>query len=292
MTSSFQRELYTACRIAQDAGKLALQYFRTWHGTDPATAGVPVEWKDGDEPVTAADRAVSALCLRALATEFPQDLLVSEELPDSQETYLRQHPHRTWMIDPIDGTKDFIAGRPGFSVMLGLLQDSQPVVGVVYQPLTERLFYAARGQGAFLLLPGSPAEPLHVSTISDLGQARMVSSASHREPLVGALAEGAGIADDMQIGSVGIKLCLIAAGLRDLYVNPAGRTKHWDTSAPAVVLAEAGGLLTNLFGQPLDYHGQLAHPDGLVASNGALHPAALTQLGPLVAARQRKHGTT
>lgn len=285
------RETHSACIIARAAGELALRYFRNWHGAkgegEPKGEGVlAVEMKDGDEPVTAADRAVSDLCVSRLRAEFPLDAVLSEEIPDDGA---RLSATRTWLVDPIDGTKDFIAGRPGFSVMIGLLVDGEPRLGVVYQPTQDRLFFAVRGSGSFVEEAQEKAAPrqLHVSSVGDLHEARMVSSASSREKVVAEVREKSGISDEIQIGSVGIKLSLIAAGERDLYINPAGRTKLWDTCAPSVILHEAGGRLTDLLGRPLDYRGELGHRAGLIASNGPLHEAAINQLAPFAARLKR-----
>ncbi len=113
----------------------------------------------------------------------------------------------------------------------------------------------------------------------------MVSSASRRENIVAEVRQRAGIRDEVQIGSIGIKLSLLAAGERDLYINPAGRTKLWDTCAPNIILHEAGGRLSDIFGRPLEYCGDLSHRDGLVASNGLVHEQALAQLAPLISDR-------
>jgi 3'(2'), 5'-bisphosphate nucleotidase len=265
--------------LVREAGALALRYFLAWHGG--SSAGVlAVEMKDGDEPVTAADRTVSELCVSRLRAAFPSDAVLSEELPDDGA---RHHAARTWLVDPIDGTKDFIAGRPGFSVMIGLLEGGRPVLGAVYQPAADRLFYAQLGAGATLLRAAEPPLRMRVSATAELAAARMVSSAANPEPLVAELRARAGIRDDQQIGSVGIKLSLVAAGERDLYVNPAGRCKLWDTAAPDIILTEAGGRLTDLRGEPLRYTGaSLSHRRGLVASNGELHAQALAQLAPLI----------
>lgn len=272
------RELQIACRIARTAGELAHRYFTAWHGG--ASAALLVEMKDGDEPVTAADRAVSDLCVDSLRREFPDDAVLSEEVPDDGA---RKRLARAWLVDPIDGTKDFIAGRPGYSVMIGLLDGGEPVLGVVFQPSQNRLYCATRGEGAFLIDGESAPRKLHVSNIGALAESRMVSSASVREPVVAKVRESAGIRDEVQVGSVGIKLSLIAAGERDLYINPAHHTKLWDTCAPSIILHEAGGRLSDFFGRPLNYRGELAHLDGLVASNGRLHEAALSQLAPFAA---------
>lgn len=272
-------DLAVVLPLIREAGLLALRYFTAWHG-GPDSSALPVELKEGDEPVTAADHAVSELCVRRLRLAFPGDAILSEELPDDGS---RHHAVRTWLIDPIDGTKDFIAGRVGFAVMIGLLVAGRPVLGAVYQPTVDRLWYAESGAGAASIRAGGPPEPLHVAATATLAAARMVSSASHPEPLVAELRARAGIVDDHQVGSVGIKLSLLATGERDLYVNPAGKCKLWDTAAPEIILTEAGGRLTDVLGEPLSYTGpDLGHRRGLVASNGILHAQALAQLAPLI----------
>ncbi|MFT3754974.1 MAG: 3'(2'),5'-bisphosphate nucleotidase CysQ [Pseudoxanthomonas sp.] len=268
-------------QLVREAGELARHYYDAWHG-GPAASALAVELKEGGEPVTAADRAVSELCIQRLRAAFPGDAILSEEVPDDGA---RHQAARTWLIDPIDGTKDFIVGRPGFSVMIGLLAGGRPTLGAVYQPTADRLWYASAGGGAYLVTGGAPPRRLHVADSSDLSQARLVSSASHPDPLVTELRTRAGIRDEQNIGSVGIKLGLVAAGERDLYVNPASKCKLWDTAAPEIILAEAGGRLTDLVGEPLSYTREdLGHRRGLVASNGRLHAAALAQLEPIVRA--------
>lgn len=276
-----EREIQAACSLVRRAGQLAQAYFVAWHGDGKA---VQIDFKDADEPVTAADRAVSDFCIAELRQLFPDDAILSEEIPDDGARF---SAHRTWLIDPIDGTKDFIAGRPGYSVMIGLLQGGVPRLGAVYQPSEDALWWAVCGRGAFQSLAGGAPQRLRVSTVSELALARMVSSASVREPVVADLRQRAGIRDELQIGSVGIKLALLGAGERDLYVNPASKTKLWDTAAPEIILHEAGGRLTDLYGRPLRYDGELGHLDGLVASNDVLHAQALTQLAPLLLARPR-----
>jgi 3'(2'), 5'-bisphosphate nucleotidase len=274
---SLSRELEVACRLAREGGELVLRYHRAREG-DPG--GLAVDLKVGDEPVTEADRAVNQLLWTRLREAFPGDALLTEELPDDGS---RHGAARCWLVDPIDGTKDFIAGRPGFSVMIGLLQAGAPVLGVVYQPLGDVLYYATAGQGAYRRRGEGAPERLRVSAVRELSAVRMVSSASHPAPAVEALRAQAGISDELSIGSVGIKLSLIAAGERDLYINPMGRTKLWDTCGPEVILREGGGSLTDGHGRPLDYRGaDLSHRSGLVASNGLVHDEALARLRPLL----------
>lgn len=275
----FSADCRTIWPIVLEAGRLAEQHFVAWHGA-PSGLALPVEWKDSDEPVTLADRAISQLCVSRLRAAFPHDAVVSEEEPDDGA---RLAAPRTWLVDPIDGTKDFIAGRPGFSVMIGLVQHGVPVVGVVFQPSACRLWLAEKGRGAVEIVEQQKPRKISVSSVSDMAAARMVSSASSRPALVEHLRDRVGIRDEVQVGSVGVKLCLIAAARRDLYVNPGSRCKWWDTAAPEVILTEAGGKLTNLRGAALRYEGRgLGHLGGLVASNGVLHPESLRVLSQLL----------
>jgi 3'(2'),5'-bisphosphate nucleotidase len=231
-----------------------------------------VEMKPGDEPVTVADRSASDLIVARLAAEFPGDPIISEEAPA-----IALVPERMWLVDPIDGTKDFIRGSDGFSVMIGLVVAGRPAVGVVHQPATPRTFWASP-DGAFV-----DGRPLAVSDVSDAGAARLVASASHRTADIDRVKQTLGIADEQNVGSVGVKLCLIAMGARDLYVNPTAKTKVWDTCAPEAILARAGGRLTDLFGTPVDYERELRQRRGLVGSNGHVHDEVVAKLAPLFA---------
>jgi 3'(2'), 5'-bisphosphate nucleotidase len=239
-----------------------------------------VDLKPGDEPVTIADHRASQLIVAGVLAAFPRDALISEELAPEPGALART---RVWLIDPIDGTKDFIRGSDGFAVMIGLAVDGQPVVGAVYQPTLDRLF-AASPAGAYVERAGTRAA-LVVSDVSSAVAARLVASASHRNADIDRVKQTLGIDDEQNIGSVGIKLCLIASGARDLYVNPSGKTKAWDTCAPQAILERAGGKLTDLFGDALDNH-ELRRVHGLVASNGLIHAEVIAKLAPLFADRR------
>src|SRR5262249_27007120 len=199
---------------------------------------VRVEIKRDDSPVTEADREANALIIGALAAEFPNDAVLSEEAPDDGSRLSRP---RVWMVDPLDGTKDFIRGEEGFSTMIGLVVDDRPALGVVYQPLGDRLYYATRGQGAFMVEAGGEPVRLHVSDVSQPGQIRMVASKSHRDESIDRVRAALAITDELNVGSVGLKVGLIARGDRDLYVSASGHSKRWDACAPEAILVEAGG---------------------------------------------------
>ncbi|MBA3541509.1 MAG: 3'(2'),5'-bisphosphate nucleotidase CysQ [Deltaproteobacteria bacterium] len=265
------KELLLALDLAKAAGHEVVK-FRT-------SGKLGIEMKPGDEPVTAADRAASEIIVQGIRGVFPNDAVISEEMevdPDAMSA------PRCWLVDPIDGTKDFIRGGDGFAVMIGLVRDGKPVLGVVHQPTIERTFFVSPGTGAFVAHAGSVTS-LSVSIVGSATEARLVASASHRTPDIDRVKTELGIVDELNVGSVGIKLCLIAAGQRDLYVNPAARTKAWDTCAPEAILLASGGRLSDLFGDPIDYRGELAHRRGLVASNRWIHDEVIAKVGPLFA---------
>jgi 3'(2'), 5'-bisphosphate nucleotidase len=264
-------ELTTAGRLAREAGVLVLSY---------RDGELAVEMKPGDEPVTAADRAASDLIVAGLRAAFPGDVVISEENADDPA---RRSAARVWFVDPIDGTKDFIRREDGFCVMIGLAVDHRPALGAIYQPISRRLFLAAPDAGAHLLVPGEAPRRIDCSGIDVLSEVRLVASKSHRTAAMDRVKSALGIDDELNIGSVGLKLALIAAGERDLYVNTSGKTSSWDSCAPEAILREAGGRVTDLDGEPLRYHDATTqNRRGVLASNRHVHDAALEKLAGLL----------
>ena len=259
-------ELAHAQRLAREAG---LEVLRMQRGE------LAVEMKPGDEPVTIADMRASKLIVAGLTAQFPGDAIISEELPPAAGALAAE---RLWFVDPIDGTKDFIRGETGYSVMIGLSAGGRPVLGVVYQPALDRMFFATP-DGAWLE-HGADRRPLAVSEVTEVGDIRLVASKSHRSEKLDEVKQALGIGNEENVGSVGVKLCLIAMGDKDLYVNPWPKTKAWDTCAPQAILERAGGRLTDVHGGAMDYR-HLRSPAGLVASNGRVHHDVLARLAPL-----------
>jgi 3'(2'), 5'-bisphosphate nucleotidase len=266
-------ELVAAIELARAAGDLVMKF----RGGE-----LGVELKMGDEPVTLADKGASELIVAGLHARFPADAVISEELAMADDKLARSLPGRMWLVDPIDGTKDFIRGGDGFSVMIGIAIAGKPVLGVVHQPSVGahgRTFFSTVDGGAHVIVDGA-VQPLAVSTVAAASEARLVASASHRSADIDRVKQTLGIENEQNVGSVGVKLCLIAMGVRDLYVNPAAKTKIWDTCAPEAILARAGGRLTDLFGAGVDY-AELRQRRGLVASNGVVHDEVTGKLGPM-----------
>jgi 3'(2'), 5'-bisphosphate nucleotidase len=269
--SDFARELAVAEEIALEAGVLV----RGYHGTR-----LVVESKAGNEPVTEADRAANTLIVDGLRAAFPKDAILSEELPDDGARHGRS---RVWMVDPIDGTSDFILGDTGFVVMIGLVVDGRPRVGAVAHPLSNRVYGGITGEGAWLRTPDGARTPLHTSTLAGPPGIRLVASKTHRTPKVDAVKRALGIEDEMNVGSVGLKIGLVSEAARDLYVYTGGRTKIWDTCGPEAILHGAGGRMSDLDGEPLVYDGpDLFNRRGIIASNGPLHDFVIKALAPHV----------
>jgi len=269
MDSPYHREIEVARRLAREAGILAMKY---------RDGELDVELKDGDEPVTVADHKSSEHIVRGLEAAFPDDVVISEETADDLR---RLTARRVWYIDPIDGTKDFIRGNDGFSVMIGLTLEHRPVAGVVYAPTSDRMF-CGDSQRTWLEIAGQDDRTLTVSDVADPAGIRLVASKSHRSKKIDKVKSALGINNEFNIGSVGLKLSLIALGERDLYVNPSPHCKYWDTCAPEVLLEGAGGKLTDVHGDPLRYDLEdVGRPRGLIASNGKVHDAVLERMRPL-----------
>jgi 3'(2'), 5'-bisphosphate nucleotidase len=271
----YDSELRRALKLAREAGALILEYYAT-----PLRVERKVDADEHVEPVTEADRAANELIVSALRREFPDDGLLAEESIDTER---RLGKRRVWMVDPLDGTSGFIARDGDFAVQIGLAIEGRCVLGVVYQPLTDVLYWAARGAGTWIERPGLAPERGRVSSANDVARMRLAASRSHRSPRMDRLVRAFGVKDEVRRGSVGIKVGLIVEQQCDLYVHLSPRTKQWDTCAPEIILHEAGGRMTDLFGQPLRYnHPDVQNRNGLVATNGAAHERVIELLAPLL----------
>lgn len=255
----FHEELDAAIRLAREAGAIV----KTFYDVPPA-----VRWKDPTEPVTEADRAANAHLVKRLRQLFPRDGILAEE---SKDDLSRLNDERVWIADPLDGTAEFIAHNGEFCIMIGLAVAGEPVVGVVFQPIDDVLYAAAAGSGAFVEEFGERSA-LSVSAEADVSRFRLVVSRSHRPPLVDSVIGQLGLQRERSIGSVGLKIGLIARGEAEFYVHPNPGTKEWDTCAPDVIIHEAGGIMTDCWGRRLRYNERdVVRRFGVLASNGPSH---------------------
>lgn len=266
------RELETAIALARAAGARILEYY---------ALDIIAEQKFGvdnfSEPVTIADRTASKIIVEGLTKEFPEDAVLSEEEADVMET--RLEAEKVWMIDPIDGTWGFIKKDGDFGVQIGLTERGEAILGVVFLPVHDELFYAAKGAGAFLQKGDREPEPLRVSEITDFTRMNLAASRNHRSPKMRRIIEDFGFLREIQRGSVGLKVGLIARREADIYIHLSPRTKFWDSCAPQIILEEAGGRMTDLFGARIRYDlTDVQNHNGILASNGTAHDAALVKL--------------
>ena len=252
-------ELSRAIELAREAGDEILKVYDQKY---------EVERKTGDEPVTLADRRANDLIVGGLRATFPSDAVLAEESADDGRRFCSP---RVWLVDPLDGTEDFISHDDEFSVMIGLLVDGQPVVGVVYRPSTDLLYSAARDGGAFMEQTGKRRR-LYVSEVSLTSEMTMACSRTHLSPKVLAVQEALGIRTLVRHGSAGLKVGLVCQQLADVYVNTGHKSREWDVCAPEAILREAGGVMTDLSGAPVQYNQKDVHQrNGVVVSNGRSH---------------------
>lgn len=206
--------------------------------------------KDDHSPLTAADLASHHCLVEGLTALYPKHPVLSEEsaaLPFKEraewETY--------WLIDPLDGTKEFVKRNGEFTVNIALIHRNEPVLGVVYAPAKELSYFASEGCGAFRQVGEAEPENIEVCP-SAPAIVRVVGSRSHATVDLGLYLSRLGDHELVSIGS-SLKLCLVAEGAADLYPR-IGLTSEWDTAAAHAVVKEAGGSVVDLAGQPLRYN--------------------------------------
>jgi 3'(2'), 5'-bisphosphate nucleotidase len=273
--NSYDMELRTALGLAREAGATILDHY-----SKPIKVERKIDSDDYLEPVTETDRAANDLIVAGIRSAFPDDGILAEE---SVDTEIRLSKRRVWMVDPLDGTNGFIARDGDFAVQIGLSVDGASVMGVVYQPLPDILFWGAKGGGAWVTRRNSDALRLRVSQKSELTDMRLAASRSHRSPRMDRVVKALGVRDEVNRGSVGVKVGLIVDRQCDVYVHLSPRTKQWDTCAPEAILNEAGGRITDLFGYPLNYNAsEVQNRNGIVATNEVVHDQIISRLKPLL----------
>jgi myo-inositol-1(or 4)-monophosphatase len=252
------RELEHARSAALEAGEILRRHFRD--------RGYEVGSKGRDNPVTSADLEADAALREHLSGAFPEYGWLSEETTDDG---LRLSRRRVWIVDPLDGTKEFIKGIPEFVVAIALAEDGVPVLGVTYNPIKRELFWAARGAGCYL-----DGTPVHVTDAAGLTGAVVLASRSETARGEWRAYQGQIVANP--IGSVAYKLALVAAGKADATFTATPKSE-WDIASGAALLAEAGGVMTDIHGHPIRFNRKQVKLDGFVAAGPALH-AALSRL--------------
>ena len=232
-------------RIAREAGAVILDIYH-------AAEGIEIDRKADDSPLTQADRAANTVICEALVRDVHPYPIISEEnkaIPYAE----RKNFDRVWMVDPLDGTKEFIKRNGEFTVNIALLEAGRPVLGVVYTPVTDELFWAVEGEGAFRQVKGK-TERLSAATYTESDKGlRLVCSRSHLNEATQAFVDDYTEPELVSKGS-SLKFLLIAADQADIYPRLAP-TMEWDTAAAQIILTEAGGEVVRAEdGTPLRYN--------------------------------------
>jgi 3'(2'), 5'-bisphosphate nucleotidase len=260
-----REEAEVALAAAREAAAVILRVY-----ADP----FEVEWKAKDDPVTVADKEANALLCDRLGRAFPGVPLVAEESDPAAYADFGA-AERAWFIDPLDGTREFVARNGEFAVMVGLAEGGRATVGVIVAPAWGRAFVGVVGEGAWEVGPDGAPREIHVSARQELAGASFVVSRSRAPEKLAAFIAGVG-GKPMAHGSSGLKGALVATGEADVYLQPGRAGMRWDACATDALVRAAGGTLTETAGADLDYrNGEIGNLRGMIAANGRLHRAVI-----------------
>ena len=251
-----KRELTLAKKAARVAGEILRGHWRR--------GGYEIGSKGVDNPVTAADLEADRALKKLLHDPFPEYGWLSEETVDNDA---RLKCRRVWIVDPLDGTKEFINGIPEFSVAIALVEDGVPVLGVTYNPIKREMYWAARGVGCYL-----NAHRVHVTRTRTLKRATVLASRS--ETARGEWQVFHGMLKVSPTGSVAYKLAMVAAGKGDATFTRSPKSE-WDIASGAALIIEAGGVITDIKGREIRFNQRSVKLEGLIADNRLLHNALI-----------------
>lgn len=258
--------------IAKEASKILLKYYKT---------DIEIKYKEAGKgsPVTKADFESDAFIRTRLQKMFPQDKILSEET----ENRLKDFSGRVWIVDPLDGTRKYTEGKDGFCIIISLCEDGVPTLGVVYVPAKDELYYAQKGRGAFLET-GKTIKQIKTSKVSMLSQAAgIIKTSKIRKTSWNRLSQlkVREVFDFLEYGA-GVKMAKVAEGEVDFYIDAVFSPCKWDTSGPQVIIEEAGGKITDLFGEPLDYKQKNSKwKNPILVSNGIIHQTIINEVEKL-----------
>ena len=249
----YNEELISAKVAARNAGKILMKYYQS--------DNKEVKMKGVDNPVTIADNEADQYLCDFLTGEFPNDGWLSEETVDTDE---RLNKDRVWIVDPLDGTKEFIEGIPHFSVSIGLVYNSEPVVGVIYNPATDEMFSCQKGKGVYLNGNKVIASKKNLLIDSKITVSRSELKRNEWEPYKN------NFKSIDPIGSVAYKLALVSAGKYDIFATVAPKNE-WDICAGDCLISEAGGVFKTINDKKIIYNQKKTLvTDTIIATNSTL----------------------
>ncbi len=238
----WQKELEVAKDIAVKAGKAIMDIYDN-------EQDFGVSYKEEHMPLTKADKASNEIIVKALKEHFPEYSILSEEEKDDKSRFSNDY---CFVVDPLDGTKEFIKRNGQFTVNIALSYKHKSVMGVIYVPVTGELYYAAKGYGAYLDTKEETHKTIHVSDCTDMSKVRLVMSSSHGSEKMDSMIEKYHFTNFVKMGS-SLKGCVVAKGEAELYYrfNP---TMEWDTAAMQCIAEEAGAVFMQMDDTPMFYN--------------------------------------
>ena len=231
-----------------------------------------VEKKDDNSPITKADLESNKIIKESLLqTKIP---ILSEEDADDKS---RTDSDKVWIVDPLDGTQDFVNKTGEFTVMVGLVENHVPIMGLVYWPTEKKLFFAERGLGAFCHDSEGWAK-ISVRGVEEITEPLALVSRHHLSDKEKKMLEQLEIKNTANIGS-SLKVMEIASGRADIYLTSTNKMKQWDTAASHCIISEAGGKMTDISGNDLVYNTEsVNHENGLLVTNGIIHEEVVSKI--------------
>ena len=249
-------ELDIAIKAAIEAGNEILEIYKKDFDTFR---------KKDDSPITEADLRSNEIIKKSLSkTKY---LILSEEDKDDQNRILEKI---IWIIDPLDGTSDFIDRTGEFTVMIALIENKKPILGVIYWPIEKTLFVAQKNRGAFKF-SNNKWDKISVTKINKFSNCRIVGSRHHLSDTEKKFIKKLGINDFTSVGS-SLKVGKISSGQAEAYITTTNKIKEWDTAASYCIISEAGGRMTDMLGNDLTYNNKnVYHQNGILVTNGLIH---------------------
>ena len=259
-------ELDMAIKAAQEAGDVILEIYK----------GEFEEFtKKDDSPITEADLKSNEIIKEILAQTGYK--ILSEEDNDDQS---RLSEEIIWIVDPLDGTSDFIDKTGEFTVMIALVKNKKPILGVIGWPTERTLFAAQDGKGAFRYSKNE-WKKISVTTTGEISKCRTVGSRHHLSDKEKAFIKKLGIEDFTSIGS-SLKVGKIASGEAEAYITTTNKMKEWDSAASYSIISEAGGKMTDMLGNNISYNNkEVHHQNGILVTNGIIHQTIVDEFKKL-----------
>ena len=233
------------------------------------------EKKDDDSPITQADIESNKILKDVL--EKTGITILSEEDADDKK---RLSEEKIWIIDPLDGTQDFVNKTGEFTVMIGLVENHIPIMGLVYWPTEKKLYFAENGFGAFCY-DSQGWTKISVRNVEEVAKSLALVSRHHLSDKEKKMLDHLKIKNTASIGS-SLKVMEIASGRADIYLTSTNKMKQWDTAASHCIISEAGGKMTDISGNNLVYNTEsVNHENGLLVTNGSIHEEVVSKISKL-----------